>query len=116
MTVENPYRPQPLRIFIVIGLIFLIGLKVAAPVLRVSKLFVKTVTLTPDAESEKSDKEADSDYNKNKEYYSNYNSNDHCHSWYTEVVHFSSYAIDYVSSHYYQITTPPPDSSLQSIV
>jgi len=100
----------------VIGLIFLIGLKIAAPVLRVSKIFVKSVSLAPESDTEKTEKEADSDYNKNKEFYRNDHFNTHCLSWYTEVAHISSYAIDYTSSHYDQITTPPPDFVLQTIV
>jgi hypothetical protein len=94
-------------------LIFLIGLKVAVPLLRIPRLLVKSISMTTDPQS---DKELDSDYKKNKEYYSNYNSISQHFLWYTEVPYFSSYTIDYISAHYYKITTPPPDFSLRSIV
>jgi len=98
-----------------LGLVLLIGLKVTAPVFRVSKSLLKDITLS--SETEKTEKETDKgDDEKNKEYFSTLtHALNHSQSA-EEITHSSAHVIDYISAHYYQITSPPPDSCLQPTI
>lgn len=84
------------------------------PVFKVTKGFIKEVTLTAESEDNKTEKGSHTDhYDKNKEF-----NNTSLHTldyllWYTNVNHTSEYAIDYKSSYYDKITIPPPEFCLQ---
>lgn len=111
------YRQQSSRTTIVVCLILLIGLKVIAPVFKVTRGFVKELITAAEPDTQKTEKGTDTDdYAKSKEYNVTPTNTLDGQRWYTKVICRSEYSIDYKSSYYYKITIPPPEFSLHTLV
>lgn len=94
-------------------LILLIGFKVLAPVFKMTRMMIKELSLTAgEVDTDKTEKKSDNESLDKKEYFNTTNNVLTKVFSSRQLVHNSAYSMDYISSHYYQITTPPPDFSL----
>lgn len=94
-------------------LILLIGFKVLSPVLKLTRLMIKELSLAvEDPDADKTEKKGDTD-KQDKTEYINIAADAGLRQLAAKLmVHISNYAVHYISAHFYQITTPPPDFTL----
>jgi len=112
MTVSRIYQQQLFRITVVMCLALLIGFKVTAPLFHLTSSLIKEVKMTTETEtdSDKNEKDGNTDsYQKIKGYNGTHIYNGPDLLAYIQLMHLSEHNINYQSTHYYKITTPPPD-------
>lgn len=100
------------RFIITLCVIFIlsIGFKIIVPVLKFNWHLFKEISLAAvENDLEKGEKKGDTDFKHKTEFTGDsYNIGARI-PLFNLLVHSTSYAIDYISIHYYKITTPPPD-------